>query len=114
MFLIWRAHFVIQASNWVRNKETENGLKVVKQTDADFLQMLESCIRNGTPVLCEDLGESLNPALELVLLSQAVQSVGALCMLSSGETVKIVSPPFAKEMYFKRKEFAPFVANLSF
>ena len=47
--------------------ETRNGLRVVKLTDSSFLRTLENSIRIGNPVLIEDVGESLDPALEPVL-----------------------------------------------
>lgn len=39
-------------------------------TDSNFLRTLEACIRTGIPVLMEDVGEVLDPALEPVLLKQ--------------------------------------------
>ena len=64
-----------QANRWVRNKEALNGLKVIKLTDSTFLRTLENCIRIGMPVLCEDLGEHLDPALEPILLKQTFMQV---------------------------------------
>lgn len=58
--------------------ENKNGLKIIKLTDGNFLRTLENCIRIGMPVLCEDIGESLDPALEPVLLKQTFMSV-SLC-----------------------------------
>jgi hypothetical protein len=62
-----------QASSWVKNMESRNGLRVIKLTDSSFLRTLENSIRIGNPVLIEDVGESLDPALEPLL-----QKVGAL------------------------------------
>ena len=59
----------------MRNKEAKNGLKFIKLTDPNFLRTLENCIRIGMPVLCEDLGEALDPALEPILLKQTFMSV---------------------------------------
>ncbi|CAL1548572.1 unnamed protein product, partial [Lymnaea stagnalis] len=59
-----------QANRWIRNKELVHKLKVVKMTDANFLRTLEACIRTGIPVLMEDVGEVLDPALEPILLKQ--------------------------------------------
>ncbi|XP_060075174.1 dynein axonemal heavy chain 6-like [Ylistrum balloti] len=67
-----------QANRWIRSKEAKNGLKFIKLTDSNFLRTLENCIRIGMPVLCEDLGESLDPALEPVLLKQTFMSGGRL------------------------------------
>ncbi|XP_062572681.1 dynein axonemal heavy chain 6-like [Saccostrea cucullata] len=66
------------ANRWIRNKEAKNGLKIIKLTDGNFLRTLENCIRIGMPVLCEDIGESLDPALEPVLLKQTFMSGGRL------------------------------------
>lgn len=65
-----------QANRWIRNREAMNGLKVIKLTDGNFLRTLENCIRIGMPVLLEDLGEALDPALEPVLLKQTFTQVG--------------------------------------
>lgn len=64
-----------QANRWIRNREAKNGLKIIKLTDGQFLRTLENCIRIGMPVLCEDIGEFLDPALEPVLLKQTFMSV---------------------------------------
>ncbi|BFZ25685.1 hypothetical protein BsWGS_28724 [Bradybaena similaris] len=67
-----------QANRWIRNKESKNGLKVIKLTDGQFLRTLENCIRIGMPVLLEDVEETLDPALEPVLLKQTFMSGGRL------------------------------------
>ena len=67
-----------QANRWVRNREANNGLKIIKLSDGNFLRTLENCIRIGMPVLCEDLGETLDPALEPVLLKQTFMQGGRL------------------------------------
>lgn len=65
----------LQANRWIRNREAKNGLKIVKMSDGQFLRTLENCIRIGMPVLMEDVGEFLDPALEPVLLKQTFMSV---------------------------------------
>ncbi|CAK8691447.1 unnamed protein product [Clavelina lepadiformis] len=67
-----------QANRWIRNKEMKNGLKVIKLTDPNFLRTLENSIRIGMPVLCEELEESLDPALEPVLLKQTFMAGGRM------------------------------------
>lgn len=64
-----------QANRWIKNKEKENALKVIKMTDGHFLRILENCIRIGMPLLLEDVGETLDPALEPILLKQTFMSV---------------------------------------
>ncbi|XP_074661680.1 dynein axonemal heavy chain 6-like [Tubulanus polymorphus] len=67
-----------QANRWIRNKEQRNGLKCIKLTDGNFLRTLENCIRIGMPVLLEEIGEFLDPALEPILLKQTFLSGGRL------------------------------------
>ncbi|XP_077994098.1 dynein axonemal heavy chain 6-like [Glandiceps talaboti] len=67
-----------QANRWIRNREIKNGLKVIKLTDGNFLRTLENAIRLGMPVLLEEVGETLDPALEPILLKQTYMSGGRL------------------------------------
>ena len=65
-----------QANRWIRSREMKNGLKVIKLTDSTFLRTLENAIRIGQPVLLEEIEETLDPALEPVLLKQTFISGG--------------------------------------
>jgi len=64
-----------QANRWIKNKEKDNALKIIKMTDGHFLRILENCVRIGMPLLLEDVGETLDPALEPILLKQTFMSV---------------------------------------
>lgn len=44
------------------------GLSVIKLTDSTYLRTLENCIQFGKPVLLENVGEELDPALTPILL----------------------------------------------
>lgn len=55
--------------------EAKKNLKVVRLTDGNLLQSLESAIRLGFPVLLEELGETLDPALTPILLRQTYTKV---------------------------------------
>jgi dynein heavy chain len=67
-----------QANRWIKNREKENALKIIKMTDGHFLRILENCVRIGMPLLLEDVGETLDPALEPILLKQTFMSGGRL------------------------------------
>ncbi|GBG29641.1 Dynein heavy chain 7, axonemal [Hondaea fermentalgiana] len=69
-----------QANRWVRNVEADNGLKVIKQTQSDFVRNLENAISFGLPVLLENVGENLDPILEPVLTKQIVNKGGSKTM----------------------------------
>ncbi len=53
-------------------------MKIIKLTDGNFLRTLENCIRIGMPVLLEELGEQLDPALEPILLKQTFSQGGRM------------------------------------
>lgn len=59
-----------QANAWVRNMEARAGIKLVKQSQPNFLRVIEGAVRLGEPVLIEDVGETLDPALEPLLQKQ--------------------------------------------
>ncbi|TPX59753.1 hypothetical protein SpCBS45565_g07659 [Spizellomyces sp. 'palustris'] len=65
-----------QGNKWIRNMEKANSLDIVKLTDKDFLRTLENAIRFGKPVLLENIGERLDPALEPILLKQTFKQGG--------------------------------------
>ena len=67
-----------QANRWIRSREQKNGLKVIKLTDSTFLRTLENAIRVGQPVLLEEIEETLDPALEPILLKQTFVAVFSL------------------------------------
>ncbi|KAI8801429.1 dynein heavy chain and region D6 of dynein motor-domain-containing protein [Cladochytrium replicatum] len=73
-----------QANRWIRNMEGLE-LKAIKLTEAKFLRSLENAIRTGLPVLLEDVGEHLDPALEPLLLKQTVRQGGRL-LIKLGDT----------------------------
>ncbi len=55
---------------WVKAMESKSGLRSLRVSDANILRTLENCIRIGSPVLLEDIGETLDPALEPLLQKQ--------------------------------------------
>jgi len=101
-----------QANKWIKMLETEN-LKVVKQNQASFIRTVENSVTYGFPVLLENIGETIDPVLEPVLLKQ-VASVGGVPMLKIGDnqvaydqnfklyiTTKLRNPHYAPELCVK-------------
>ena len=82
-----------QANSWIKAMETKNALKVIKLTDANYLRTLESSIRIGTPVLVEDIGETLDPALEPIL-QKAVFTQNGRTLIRLGDTDVDYDPNF--------------------
>jgi len=56
-----------QAHRWIRQMETRFSLRAVKQTDPNLSRHIEAAVRNGHPILIEDVGEMLEPVLEPIL-----------------------------------------------
>jgi dynein heavy chain len=75
----------MQANRWIRNSEEQNGLRLIKLADDKYLQTLEACVRNGNPLLLEDVHEELDPALEPILTRQLFKQGGRL-LIRLGET----------------------------
>jgi dynein heavy chain len=81
------------ANRWIKTTEKNKNLTILKQSDKDFLRSMENCIQFGTPVLLENVGESLDPALEPLLQKQTFQQGGSLC-IKLGETTIEYSKDF--------------------
>ncbi|GFR44385.1 hypothetical protein Agub_g5605 [Astrephomene gubernaculifera] len=102
-----------QANGWIKAMESRNGLRCIKLTDGNFLRTLENSIRIGNPVLIEDVGETLDPALEPVL-QKAVFKQGGRMLIRLGDsdvdydpnfrfyvTTKLANPHYLPEVCIK-------------
>ena len=59
-----------QANKWIKKMEISRKLNIIKLTDANFIRTLENSIQFGQPVLLENVGEELDPAIQPILLKQ--------------------------------------------
>lgn len=75
-----------QASKWIRNLEKSNRLGVIKLTDHGYIRVVEHSIQMGIPVLLDNVGEEIDPALEPVLLKQTFRQGGIVC-IKIGESI---------------------------
>lgn len=69
-----------QANKWVKNMEKDNNIHVIRLTQEDYMRVLENAIQFGQPVLLENIGEEIDPALEPLLMKQTFKSAGAECI----------------------------------
>jgi dynein heavy chain len=75
----------MQANQWLRKKEENNAVMITTMRDPNLLRVLENCIRLGKPLILEDLGEQLEPALEPVL-QKAVFRQGNRYLIRLGDS----------------------------
>jgi dynein heavy chain len=64
-----------QAKAWIKRTH-KNSLDVVRITNVNMLRSLENCVRIGKPLLIEDIGEFLDPALEPILAKAIFEQSG--------------------------------------
>uniref|UniRef100_A0A7S2P1M5 Uncharacterized protein n=1 Tax=Leptocylindrus danicus TaxID=163516 RepID=A0A7S2P1M5_9STRA len=83
----------LQATRWVKNIESANQLKVVKLNQGSFIRTIENAIQFGLPVLIENVGETLDPVLDPILLKQIVSSNG-LPTIKLGDNTIEYDPKF--------------------
>ena len=76
------------ANRWIKTTEKSKNLTVLKQSDKDFLRTLENCIQFGSPVLLENVGDYLDPALEPLLQKQTFQQGGSVCIKLGESTIE--------------------------
>jgi len=89
-----------QANQWIKKLEERAALEVTTMTDPNVLRKLETCIRNGKPLLLEDVGEQLEPALEPVL-QRAVFKQGNRQLIRIGDNDVDYDPLFKLYMTSK-------------
>ena len=63
------------ANKWIRNMEKDAELLVIKLSDGNYMRTLENAVQFGKPVLLENVGETLDAALEPLLLKQTFKQV---------------------------------------
>ena len=61
--------------------EKDSQLLVIKLSDGNYMRTLENAVQFGKPVLLDNVGETLDAALEAMLLKQPFQQVCSALML---------------------------------
>ncbi|KAM6908918.1 dynein axonemal heavy chain 2 [Xenentodon cancila] len=102
-----------QALKWIKNMETERGLKVIEFQMPDYLRVLENAIQFGNPVLLQNVQEELDPSLNPLLTKSLTRTDGRL-MLKLGDkkveynpefrfyiTTKLSNPHYTPEIFSK-------------
>eukprot|EP00891_Asterochloris_glomerata_P002883 jgi/Astpho2/2883/Aster-01037 len=63
----------LQGIKWIMNKELPNGLKIIQQSQAKYIDTVISCIENGIPLLMENLPEDIDAVLDPVIGKQTIK-----------------------------------------
>eukprot|EP00599_Poterioochromonas_sp_BG-1_P017876 CAMPEP_0173166600 /NCGR_PEP_ID=MMETSP1105-20130129/22117_1 /TAXON_ID=2985 /ORGANISM="Ochromonas sp., Strain BG-1" /LENGTH=3828 /DNA_ID=CAMNT_0014087887 /DNA_START=639 /DNA_END=12125 /DNA_ORIENTATION=- len=103
----------MQANQWLRKKEESNNVMITTMRDPNLLRALENCIRLGRPLLLEDVGEQIEPALEPIL-QKATFKQGSRLLIRLGDsdvdydtnfrlymTTKLPNPHYLPEVCIK-------------
>jgi dynein heavy chain len=76
-----------QANMWIKISEKQNGIKVTKFTCQDYLTVMKDCITSGTPLLLENVGESVEPFLMTLITRTTFFRNGAEYLNLGGQEV---------------------------
>ncbi|KAL4513647.1 hypothetical protein Ndes2526A_g04979 [Nannochloris sp. 'desiccata'] len=90
----------LHGARWVRGREGSKGLVILQQGAPKLVDAVIRCIENGTPLMIENLPESLDPALEPLVAKRTVKR-GRSVMLTLGGREVALHPEFKLYLHTK-------------
>lgn len=76
-----------QANKWIKSLEKENDLQVIKQTDPDYMEIVEYALTQGLPLLLENVGENIDSGLYPILERNIIQQNDGQVIQFAGKSV---------------------------
>lgn len=83
-----------QANKWIKKMESQRKINIIKLSDTNFIRTLENSIQFGQPVLLENVGEELDPAIQPILLKQTFQKGSSTYIKLGAEPIEYNSAFF--------------------
>jgi dynein heavy chain len=83
----------LQGINWVMNKEEESGLKIIQLSQNKYIDTVERCLENGTPLLIENLADDIDAVLDPVVSRQLIRR-GRSLLIKLGDKEVEYDPNF--------------------
>ncbi|RZC39320.1 dynein heavy chain 2, axonemal-like [Asbolus verrucosus] len=65
-----------QAQKWIKAMEAPNGLRVIDFGMTHYMKIMEDCVKNGKPVLLQNILETMDPSLDPILGKAVVKQGG--------------------------------------
>ncbi|KAF5272087.1 hypothetical protein FQA39_LY01170 [Lamprigera yunnana] len=100
-----------RANLWIKNMEQRNGLKVTNFFDDYYIEIVQSCVEAGKPVLIENIGENLESSLDPILFNLTFEREG-VTVIAFNDTIvsyhknfklyltsKIQNPHFSPDLF---------------
>ena len=102
-----------QATQWIKKMEESRQLVILKPNSPNFYRSVENSVRLGIPILLEDVAETVDPALDSLLMRKTYKQDGK-DMVRIGDkaveiddkfrlyvTTKLTNPHFMPDMFVK-------------
>lgn len=65
-----------QAQKWIKSMESKNGLLLIDLGMSGYMSIVETAVRNGVPVLLQNIPETIDPSLNPILSKAVVRQGG--------------------------------------
>jgi len=75
-----------QANKWIKNLEKDNKLSLLKFGTGNFLREVTAAVRIGRPCMVEDVEETIDPAIDPILMKQQFKTEAGIWQIRIGES----------------------------